>query len=248
VHIAFTPDEEIGRGTEHFDLHHFACDFAYTVDGSSLGSLEYENFNAASASVIFHGINTHPGEAFGVMRNAALLAAQFACRLPLHFRPETTKGREGFFHLTSFQASVSHAELSIILRDFSATGLKTKKGHLIRLANEVNLLHPDACQLSITDQYSNMADILLRNPLPLHLAQRAMQLSGISPRIQPIRGGTDGARLTFLGLPCPNLFTGGAHFHSPQETLSISTFLQAILTLHTLLSLPPSHYPNLPSL
>jgi tripeptide aminopeptidase len=237
VRIAFTPDEEIGRGADRFDVAAFGCDFAYTVDGGTLGGLEYENFNAASATVRFLGLDIHPGEAEGKMRNAALLAAEFISLLPSRERPETTKGRQGFYHLTALTGSVGKATLSLILRDFSAQGLERRKAFLRRLVKEMNQGHPDAVALTLTDQYRNMVEVLRLNPYPVDLASKAMRQTGVVPRIAPIRGGTDGARLSFMGLPCPNLFTGGANFHGPQETLSISALQKSVDTLIKIITL-----------
>ncbi|MDR2791555.1 MAG: peptidase T [Tannerellaceae bacterium] len=237
VRIAFTPDEEIGRGADRFDVTAFGCDFAYTVDGGALGELEYENFNAAAARVSVRGVDIHPGEAKGRMRNASLLAAEFIALLPADERPETTQGYEGFYHLTGMTGTVGEASLSLLLRDFSAEGLERKKAFLRKLIDELNQRYPDAFTLSIKDQYRNMAEILRLHPDLIELAAEAMRQVGVTPLVRPIRGGTDGARLSFMGLPCPNLFTGGHNFHGPQEVLSIAALEKSVETVIRIITL-----------
>ncbi|MDR3137521.1 MAG: peptidase T [Tannerellaceae bacterium] len=242
IRIAFTPDEEIGRGADHFDLTLFGCPFAYTVDGGDSPSLEYENFNAAAAKVLFRGTDIHPGLAHGAMVNAALLAADFVAALPPHQRPDNTYGYQGFFHLTRLDASVSHAHLHLLLRDFDPLAFDDKKRLLHDLVDRFNSQHPNSTSLILVDQYRNMADVIRLHPHVIDLAARAITSLGLTPSFPPIRGGTDGARLSFMGLPCPNLFTGGANFHGPNESLHIPTFLHAIDTICAIASLHASSY------
>ncbi|MDR3128903.1 MAG: peptidase T [Tannerellaceae bacterium] len=240
VRIAFTPDEEIGRGADLFDVEAFGCDFAYTIDGGKLGGLEYENFNAASAKVDILGQDIHPGEAKGKMRNASLLAMEFINQLPTDARPETTEGYEGFYHLTAITGSVGKATLCLLLRDFSSEGIERKKKFLRGLVEKMNRREEGAFSLTLTDQYRNMIEVLRGNTYPIELAAEAMREVGIVPQIKPIRGGTDGARLSFMGLPCPNLFTGGSNFHGAGEKLSISSLEKSVETIIRIITLHAS--------
>jgi len=222
VVIGFTPDEEIGRGADRFDVEGFGADFAYTVDGGSLGELEYENFNAASAKVKVRGFAIHPGSAKGKMKNAARIAAEFDSLLPGDELPELTEGYEGFHHLLSISGETERAELSYIIRDHSKEKFAEKKEQFLRAAAALNEKYGEGTvDLTLTDSYYNMKEIIDGNMHTVELAKGAMLSLGIEPRIIPIRGGTDGARLSFMGLPCPNLSTGSENAHSAFEIASL---------------------------
>ena len=231
VRIGFTPDEEIGQGADHFDVQKFGCDWAYTVDGGQIGELEYENFNAASAKVCFKGLNVHPGTAKDKMINAALLATQFASWLPAEQRPEHTDGKEGFFHLIGMEGTVEEASLSYIIRDHSRELFEQKKDLLKQLVTRMNETYAGSTTLVLKDQYYNMREIVEPKKHIVDLAFQAMKAIGITPKVQPIRGGTDGARLSFMGLPCPNLFTGGHNFHGRYEYLPIPSLQKGMETV-----------------
>ncbi len=234
IRVAFTPDEEIGRGTDHFDVPGFGADFAYTVDGGPLGELQYENFNAASLDVCVTGRNTHPGTARGRMVNALTLARRYAALLPAEEVPELTENYEGFFHLLSLQGTVERAELSYILRDFSDEGLSRRKGIAREAAALLNRIYGNRITLQIRDSYKNMRERLEERFEAVELAKRAMEKCGVTPQIVPIRGGTDGARLSWQGLPTPNLFTGGHNFHSRYEFLPVSSLEKCVEVLQAL--------------
>ncbi len=240
IRIAFTPDEEIGRGTDHFDVPGFGADFAYTVDGGPLGELQYENFNAASLEVCIAGRNTHPGTARGRMINALTLARKYASLLPEGEVPELTENYEGFFHLLSFRGTVEKAELSYIIRDFSDEGLGRKKSIAREAAALINRTYGDRISLQITDSYKNMREPLEKHFEVVKLAIQAMKACGITPQIVPIRGGTDGARLSWHGLPTPNLFTGGHNFHSRYEFLPTSSLEKCVQVLSQIATLAAS--------
>ena len=231
VRIGFTPDEEIGQGADHFDVQKFGCDWAYTVDGGQIGELEYENFNAASAKVCFKGLNVHPGTAKDKMINAALLATQFASWLPAEQRPEHTDGYEGFFHLIGMEGTVEEASLSYIIRDHSRELFEQKKDLLKQLVTRMNETYAGSTTLVLKDQYYNMREIVEPKKHIVDLAFQAMEAIEITPKVQPIRGGTDGARLSFMGLPCPNLFTGGHNFHGRYEYLPIPSLQKGMETV-----------------
>lgn len=231
VRIGFTPDEEIGQGADHFDVQKFGCDWAYTVDGGQIGELEYENFNAASAKVCFKGLNVHPGTAKDKMINAALLATQFASWLPAEQRPEHTDRYEGFFHLIGMEGTVEEASLSYIIRDHSRELFEQKKDLLKQLVTRMNETYAGSTTLVLKDQYYNMREIVEPKKHIVDLAFQAMEAIGITPKVQPIRGGTDGARLSFMGLPCPNLFTGGHNFHGRYEYLPIPSLQKGMETV-----------------
>ena len=231
VRIGFTPDEEIGQGADHFDVQKFGCEWAYTVDGGQIGELEYENFNAASAKVCFKGLNVHPGTAKDKMINAALLATQFASWLPAEQRPEHTDGYEGFFHLIGMEGTVEEASLSYIIRDHSRELFEQKKDLLKQLVTRMNETYAGSTTLVLKDQYYNMREIVEPKKHIVDLAFQAMEAIGITPKVQPIRGGTDGARLSFMGLPCPNLFTGGHNFHGRYEYLPIPSLQKGMETV-----------------
>ena len=218
VKIGFTPDEEIGRGADRFDVQGFGADFAYTMDGDFAGGIEYENFNAAAAAVVIHGHNVHPGSAKGRMVNAVKLAMQFNSLLPAHAVPEATEGYEGFFHLNSFTGEEEQAELRYIIRDHDAEKFEIKKQQMKKAAEAMNLLYGEGtAELSLRDQYRNMKEIIDQHPEVIARAQDAVRKAGLTPVSVPVRGGTDGARLCYMGLPCPNLGTGGANYHGTHE-------------------------------
>ena len=220
--IGFTPDEEIGRGADRFRVKDFGADYAYTVDGGALGELEYENFNAASAIVKFHGLNIHPGSAKNKMINAQLLAMEFQNMLPANQRPETTEGYEGFILLTDMVGEVEEAKLSYILRDHDLQKLQEKKAVMESAAKFLNEKYGQGrVEVIIKDSYFNMKKHIETCMYIVERAKKAMETVGITPKIVPIRGGTDGARLSYEGLPCPNLFTGGENFHGRFEYIPV---------------------------
>lgn len=228
VRIAFTPDEEIGRGADGFDVERFGCQWAYTVDGGDLGELEYENFNAASAHVSITGLSVHPGAAKGKMINALRLACEYNAMIPSDETPETTADRQGFYHLTSMAGFVESAILAYIIRDHDRESFERRKEFLRDCVERLNASYGrQVATVKITDQYYNMKQQIDRHPHVVSLARQAMEACGVMPKEQPIRGGTDGAQLSFRGLPCPNLFAGGLNFHGPYEFVSIQTMLKA---------------------
>lgn len=228
VRFAFTPDEEIGRGADGFDVERFGCQWAYTVDGGDLGELEYENFNAASALVSIAGLSVHPGEAKGKMINALRLACEYNAMIPSDETPETTADRQGFYHLTSMAGFVESAILQYIIRDHDRESFEKRKEFLRACVARLNASYGrQVATVKITDQYYNMKQQIDRHPHVVSLARQAMEACGVVPKEQPIRGGTDGAQLSFRGLPCPNLFAGGLNFHGPYEFVSIQTMLKA---------------------
>lgn len=222
VKVAFTPDEEIGRGADRFDVAAFSADYAYTVDGGALGELEYENFNAASAEVTFYGVSIHPGSAKGIMKNACLMALEFDSLLPQEELPSKTEGYEGFHHLMSMNGAVERASLSYIIRDHDRAEFERKKDDFIRAANEIRRRYGnDAISITINDSYYNMKELIEQNIDIVEYVKTAMLAVGVEPLIKPIRGGTDGARLSYMGLLCPNICTGGENFHSRFEYISV---------------------------
>lgn len=229
--IAFVPDEEIGHGAALLDLQRFGADFAFTVDGGDEGGIEYETFNAASAVIEFSGRNVHPGSAKDKMINASLLAMQFHNNLPVEARPELTEKRQGFFLLTGMSGQVEYAKLEYIVRDHDAVEFKRKKQILLALADIINLEYPDSCQIAIRDSYKNMGEIIKEHPEIVELAYQAMREVGVKPFSDPVRGGTDGAQLSFRGLPCPNLFTGGYNYHGRYEFAVVSQMENAVRTI-----------------
>ena len=237
IRIAFTPDEEIGEGADHFDVKKFGCEWGYTIDGGQIGELEYENFNAAAVRVSFKGLNVHPGYAKDKMRNAALLAAEFAMRLPAAERPEHTSGYEGFFHLTGMAGSVEEATLSYIVRDHDRGKFEARKALFAILTDDMNSRYPDSVTLEIKDQYYNMKSVVEPKKEVVDLAFEAMTQVGVKPLVKPIRGGTDGARLSFMGLPCPNLFAGGLNFHGRYEFLPIPSLEKSMETIIKIIEL-----------
>ena len=228
IRIAFTPDEEVGRGVDFFDVASFNADFAYTLDGGRIGELEYENFNAARALVKIHGKNVHPGYAKNIMVNAALIGAEIAALLPADEIPAKTEGYEGFFHLCSFEGTTTYAELDYIIRDFDKASFENRKALIQSIVDKKNTEHHNCIELELTDQYYNMISQIEPHMEIVDLAKQAMLDCGITPLIRPIRGGTDGARLSFMGLPCPNLFAGGHNFHSNFEFVPVESMEKAV--------------------
>lgn len=222
VRIGFTPDEEIGCGADHFDVQQFGADFAYTMDGGAIGELEFENFNAASAKIHVHGLNVHPGTAYHKMRNSMRIAYQIAVMLPRFQTPEHTQGYEGFYHLIGMSGTVEETTLSYIIRDHDRTQFEYRKRELEHLVNKINAEYgAGTAEIEIRDQYYNMREKIEPVMHIIDLAKSAMKSAGVTPVVKPIRGGTDGARLSFEGLPCPNIFAGGENFHSRYEYLPI---------------------------
>lgn len=237
VKIGFTPDEEIGRGADLFDVEKFGADYAYTVDGGALGELEYENFNAASAVAEFAGISIHPGSGKDRMKNAALYAAEFVSLLPAHEIPAETEGYEGFYHLLGIEGGIENAKVSYIIRDHDREKFEEKKRVFLAAGEKINEKYGEgSCRVTVKDSYYNMKEIIDANLYTVERAKTAMREVGIEPKIIPIRGGTDGARLSFMGLPCPNLCTGGENFHSRFEFVSVESMEKISEMLVRLLS------------
>lgn len=229
IWIGFTPDEEIGAGADLFDLDYFKADFAYTVDGDYEGEVAYENFNAASADFIIHGVNVHPGEAKDIMVNAALLATEIVSRLPKAETPAHTEGREGFYHLTDMSGDVAFAKLSFIVRDHDKDIFESRLNLLRTIEVEMNQEYgAGTVELTITHSYENMLSVIEQHMDVIERAQNAIREFGLEPISRPVRGGTDGARLSFMGLPCPNLGTGGYGFHGPYEHISVEGMETAV--------------------
>ncbi|MBP5325252.1 MAG: peptidase T [Pseudobutyrivibrio sp.] len=231
--IGFTPDEEIGAGADHFDVKTFGADFAYTVDGGEENAVEYENFNAAGATVKFNGVNIHPGDAKDIMVNAALVAMEFNAMLPPTEVPSKTSGYQGFFHLTDMSGEVSTAKLSYIIRDHDEKKFADKKQVMEHAANIINQKYGEGtCVLEIKDQYQNMLEKIKPHMFLIDYAFKALEDAGENPKAVAIRGGTDGARLSFMGLPCPNLGTGGYNFHGPMEHITAEGMDTVVKVLH----------------
>ena len=229
IAIGFTPDEEIGRGAHKFDVPKFGAEYAYTMDGSEVGELEYENFNAAGAVVKIHGLSVHPGYAFGKMKNAGLLAAEFVQMLPAEETPSTTKGFEGFYHLTDVKADVSEAKLQYIIRDHDAEKFEARKNIITQKVSEFNAKHGEnTAEIEIKEQYRNMKQQFEGKMHIVDRAEKAMNEAGVEPKIKAIRGGTDGAQLSYMGLPCPNIFAGGENFHGPYEYVALESMEKAV--------------------
>lgn len=229
---AFTPDEEIGQGTDHFDLARFGCDFAYTVDGGELGEIEYENFNAASGEFVFHGVQIHPGSAKNKMRNAILMAQEALSMLPPAETPSHTEGYEGFYHVHTLEGRESLARFSLLIRDHDRDSFAKRKAYLQSVADFLeNKYGKGSVELTVTDSYYNMKEKILPHPELIENAKAAMEKAGVVPRVVPIRGGTDGARLSFEGLPCPNLSTGGLNFHGIYEYIPVKSLEKMVEVL-----------------
>lgn len=229
IRVAFNPDEEIGMGAHHFDVKKFGCQWAYTMDGGEVGELEYENFNAASAKIVIKGVSVHPGSAKGKMVNASLLAAEFVAMLPADETPQTTEGYQGFYHLTGMQTQTAEAKLSYIIRDHDREKFEARKRVMCEMARKMNEKYGEGTvTATVSDQYYNMKEMIDPVPHVVELALKAMREAGVEPKVQPIRGGTDGAQLSFKGLPCPNIFAGGINFHGPYEFVPIPSMEKAM--------------------
>ncbi|CAH6781425.1 peptidase T [Vibrio chagasii] len=241
--IGFTPDEEIGRGADLFNVEKFGAEWAYTIDGGPVGELEFENFNATSADVICHGVNVHPGTAKGKMVNSMNIAAQFQLMMPSQETPECTEGYEGFYHLKSAEMGVARSELGYIIRDFEREGVEARKAFMQQKVDELNeRLEKGRVELVLTDSYFNMKEMVEPHQHIIELAKQAMIECDVEPMIKPIRGGTDGARLSFMGLPCPNIFTGGYNFHGIHEFITIQGMEQAVKVIVELSQRTAVHY------
>lgn len=229
IRVGFNPDEEIGMGAHHFDVEKFGCEWAYTMDGGDLGNLEYENFNAASAKIHIKGISVHPGYAKDKMVNANRLAAEFAMMLPEDETPETTEGYEGFYHLLGMQANIENATLHYIIRDHDRSRFEDRKDFIEDCVKRMNEKYGEGTvTANLKDQYYNMKEKIDPNMHVIDIVLKAMQDCGVPPKVEPIRGGTDGAQLSFKGLPCPNIFAGGVNFHGPYEFVSIQVMEKAM--------------------
>ena len=229
IRVGFTPDEEIGQGADHFDVKKFGCDFAYTMDGGAVGELEYENFNAAGCKVKVHGVNVHPGYGYHKMINSMRIANHFATMLPRWETPEHTQGYEGFYHLIAMNGSVEETTLQYIIRDHDRARFESRKREIEHLARKINQEYGEGTvEVEMRDQYYNMREKVEPVMHIVTLVEEAMKEVGVTPKVQPIRGGTDGARLSFEGLPCPNIFAGGVNFHSRFEYLPIPSMEKAM--------------------
>jgi len=238
VKIGFTPDEEIGRGVVKFDVKRFGADYAYTMDGGEIGELEFENFNAASARIHIQGSNVHPGSAKGKMRNAILIGMELNALLPVAERPEYTEGYEGFFHIISFKGSVESADFAYIIRDHDRSKFESRKDLMQKVVAFVNAKYGEGtATLDLKDSYYNMREQVEPHYHIVEKAVRAMEMAGIKAKIQPIRGGTDGANLSFKGLPCPNIFAGGLNFHGKMEFVPLESIEKATEVILNLISL-----------
>ncbi len=236
--IGFTPDEEIGRGVVKFDVSRFGADYAYTMDGGEIGELEFENFNAASAKIHIQGRNVHPGNAKGKMKNAILIGQELNSLLPVDQRPEYTEGYEGFFHLISFKGAVEEADFAYIIRDHDRAKFEAKKVLIQQVTDFINTKYGEGtATLVLKDQYYNMREQVEPHYFIIEKAIKAMEMAGIKPKIQPIRGGTDGANLSFKGLPCPNIFAGGLNFHGKMEYVPLQSMEKATEVILNLIKL-----------
>ncbi len=228
IRVGFTPDEEIGRGAHHFDVKKFGADWAYTMDGSQIGELEYENFNAASAKITAHGKSVHPGYAKNKMVNAIGIITELANRLPKQEVPEKTEDREGFYHIHHLSGTIEHAELEMIIRDHDKNAFLDRKKIIEDLVAELNTKHNNCIELELKDQYFNMREKVKPVFHIVEIAKEAMEVLGIPPIIKPIRGGTDGSQLSYMGLPCPNIFAGGHNFHGKYEYVPVESMVKAV--------------------
>lgn len=232
IKIAFTPDEEIGAGADYFDVKKFGCDYAYTIDGGIVGEISYENFNAARAKINITGKSVHPGSAKGLMINASLIACEFNSMLPPNEIPSASDGYDGFYHLTKLSGNVEKAHLDYIIRDFDKNNFENRKHLIEETVTSLNSKYGDnTLVLNLYDEYYNMAEIINNSKYILDKAVNAIKKTGIEPKIEPIRGGTDGARLSYMGLPCPNIFTGGHNFHGPYEFICVESMIKAVETI-----------------
>lgn len=229
IRVGFNPDEEIGMGAHHFDVEKFGCQWAYTMDGGDLGELEFENFNAAGAKVFIKGVSVHTGYAKGKMINANRLACEFNSLIPETDIPETTEGYQGFYHLISMETRTEEAKMSYIIRDHDREKFEERKQFFLDIANKMNAKYGEGTvSVKLNDQYYNMKEKIDDNMHVIDIVLRAMQETGVRPKVEPIRGGTDGAQLSFKGLPCPNIFAGGVNFHGPYEFVSIQVMQKAV--------------------
>ncbi|QUN06350.1 peptidase T [Shewanella yunxiaonensis] len=243
IAVCFTPDEEIGRGVKGFDLEHFAAQWAYTVDGGAVGELQFENFNAATAVITARGNACHPGSAFGVMVNAMTMACRFHAKMPLHDTPEHSSGYEGFFHLVSMEGTTEQAKLVYLIRDFDKVQFEQRKQWLQDLVQKYNdELTSGSLEIAISDSYFNMKEAVMPTPHVINIACRAMEMAGVTPDIKAIRGGTDGAQLSYRGLPCPNLFAGGHNFHGKHEYVCLESMEQAVAVIINIAKLTTQRY------
>ena len=242
IRVAFNPDEEIGMGAHHFDVDRFGCEWAYTMDGGDVGELEFENFNAASARVYIKGVSVHPGYAKGKMINASALAAEFATMLPADETPETTEGYQGFYHLLGIESNIEQAKMHYIIRDHDRSDFEDRKRFISRCADEMNAKYGEGTvTVELKDQYYNMKEKIDPQMHVIDLVLHAMQECGVAPKVKPIRGGTDGAQLSFRGLPCPNIFAGGVNFHGPYEFVSIQSMQKAMQVIVKICELTASY-------
>lgn len=229
IRVGFNPDEEIGMGAHHFDVEKFGCEWGYTIDGGDIGELEFENFNAAGAKLLIHGRSVHAGYAKGKMINASVLACEFQSMIPKDELPETTEGYQGFYHLLGIESRCEEATLSYIIRDHDRQRFEARKAFIASCVKKLNAKYGDGTvELKLTDQYYNMKEKIEPNMHVIDLVLQAMHEAGVAPKVQPIRGGTDGAQLSFKGLPCPNIFAGGVNFHGPHEFVSIQVMKKAM--------------------
>ena len=232
IRVGFNPDEEIGMGAHHFDVEKFGCDFAYTMDGSEVGEIEFENFNAAAAHITINGCSVHPGYAKDKMVNAARIATELVGMLPADETPETTEGYEGFFHLTHISGTVEKAQLSFIIRDHDREYFESRKAEMTDIVETINEKYGEgAAVLELKDQYYNMREMVEPKMFIIDIAKQAIAEAGMTPKIKAIRGGTDGAQLSFKGLPCPNIFAGGLNFHGPHEFCPVQSLEKAMMTV-----------------
>ena len=237
IRVGFNPDEEIGQGAHHFDVEKFGCDFAYTMDGSEVGEIEFENFNAASAKITINGCSVHPGYAKDKMINAARIATELVGMLPADETPETTEGYEGFFHLTSLNGTCEKAQLSFIIRDHDREYFESRKSEISDIVDTINDKYGNIATLELKDQYYNMREMVEPKMHIIDIAKQAIAAAGITPQIRAIRGGTDGAQLSFKGLPCPNIFAGGLNFHGPHEFCPVQSLEKAMMTVVNICSI-----------
>lgn len=238
IRIGFTPDEEVGAGADYFDVEKFGAEWAYTIDGGPIGELEFENFNAAGAKISFFGRNIHPGYAKGKMRNSIRIANQFISHLPRFQTPEHTDGYEGFFHLMDMKGDVEKTELTYIVRDHNRIRFEERKKELTHLVNKINAEFGEGtCSIELKDQYYNMEEMILPVMHIVDIAEEAMLACGVTPIKKPIRGGTDGSRLSYMGLPCPNIFGGGHNFHGRYECIPVQSMQKAVEVIVKLVEL-----------
>ncbi|PRR82051.1 peptidase T [Clostridium luticellarii] len=245
IKIGFTPDEEIGRGPDHFDVKKFNAEFAYTVDGGGIGELEFENFNAASAKITVYGRNVHPGEAKGKMINSMLIAGEFMGMLPESEIPAATSGYDGFYHIVSMKGDVDRTTLNYIIRDFSQKKFEKRKNFIKNCVSKINRKYDrEVIKAEVTEQYKNMKEKIEPVKYIVDIASQAMRESGVEPKIVPIRGGTDGARLSFMGLPTPNIFTGGHNFHGKFEYIPTFAMEKAVQIIVKIAQITEKNYSN----